>query len=368
MWKKILKHLFLILNIAVAAGLGLAVAGFYISPVHAWLPAFFSFLFPFFLLLNLFFIIFWIIQRKKWFVLSLIMVLCSWEPLMACYQFPLFKTKKINKGYWISLMTYNVRVFNRYNWTKDPESGKKIIDFLVAKNTDVICLQEFYSSNKGNFSIQKICQAFSRYKYSFVHLIVTSASGNYGLAIFSKYPVVNRGVIRYPGTVNASIFVDIAVSRDTLRIYNNHLQSIHLLSSHYRMIDTLSLNYGDREIAQFKNIFSRFINASKKRAIQARLLKDHVKQCRFPVIVCGDFNDTPYSYTYQVVHRGLKDVFVESGIGSGGTYFGIFPSFRIDYIFHSKDLLAYRLKIFKLPFSDHYPMQCGFTWKPRYSN
>jgi endonuclease/exonuclease/phosphatase family metal-dependent hydrolase len=364
MFQKILKNTFLLFNLLFAFFLLLSIGAYYISPEKIWILPFFGFLYPVLLLINIIYIIFWGVQRKNWFWISFSLIILSWGQLHAYYQLPLFKAKKANKGNQISLITYNVRAFNQYNWAKNISARDQMLNFLVGKNTDVICLQEVFTSNKNKLLTTKnLIRQFVNHHHFYIHFTARNKKSNYGIAIFTKFPIVNKGFINYKNTNNVTIFVDMKVNEDTIRFYNNHLQSIHIGKSQYEMLDTLSMNYNDKEISQLKNIFSQFILASRKRAAQVDILAKHIQCCPYKIIVCGDFNDTPYSYTYHKIRHNLNDVFIESGSGIGNTYFGMLPSFRIDYVFHSKTISSYNLKIFKIPFSDHFPMQCGFTWK-----
>ncbi len=363
MFRKILKNTFLLINLIFALLLVLSVVSCYVSPAKAWIFAFFGLLYPIFLLVNFFFVIFWGIQRKVWVWISVVLILMSWHQLHAYYQLSLFKTKKANQGKQVSLTTYNVRAFNQYNWAHNKSAREQILNFLVGKNTDVICMQEIFTSNTDGFNTKRLIKRFNKYHSHFIHFTAQTKKSNYGIATFSKYPIVNSGVIRFRKSNNVSIFTDVVIDADTIRIYNNHLQSIHLLKSHYDLFDTISAVSKDKGVPQLLNISDRFIDAYRKRALQAEMVADHIKKSPYKVIVCGDFNDTPTSYTYHHIRGNLRDAFIQSGSGFGNTYFGIFPSFRIDYIFHHKALRSYNLRIFQLPFSDHFPMQCGFTWK-----
>jgi endonuclease/exonuclease/phosphatase family metal-dependent hydrolase len=146
------------------------------------------------------------------------------------------------------------------------------------------------------------------------------------------------------------------IDQDTFRVYNCHLQSVNLDSEQYQILDSLKFRYDDEQIAEIRDISGRLRDAFIKRAAQADIIKADISTCPHPVIVCGDFNDTPVSYTYRTIRDGLLDAFSESGWGLGRTYNGEFPSFRIDYILHSESIEALYFSREKIMLSDHFPI------------
>ena len=151
-------------------------------------------------------------------------------------------------------------------------------------------------------------------------------------------------------------YSDIQVFDDTIRVYNLHLQSIRLNSQHYRLIDSLKFRYDNQQMEEIMDISFRLRDAFIKRAAQADLIANHIETCTHPVIVCGDFNDTPVSYSYRRIGSDLRDAFAETGWGIGRTYNGKFPSFRIDYILAGKELEAIYFRRKKVRLSDHFPI------------
>ena len=129
----------------------------------------------------------------------------------------------------------------------------------------------------------------------------------------------------------------------------------------YSVIDTLG--FEGKKIDQMKKIGSKLKHGFKRRSTQVDKLVDHVSKCRFPVILCGDFNDIPISYTYGEISSLLIDSFVESGRGVSSTYRGKLPSYRIDYIFHSKEFKSYNYNCTDVKFSDHLPIKTFLKWK-----
>jgi len=312
--------------------------------------------------------LYWILRFKKEFLISFIVIIIG---INHFNDFIPIRLGKINtKGFLkenlqqIKILSYNVRLFNSYEWLSDPGTNQNIINFIRSEHPDIICLQEFYTSTKVDYQPEKIREYFSETPYNYIQYSYKNGknSGN-GIATFSRYPIINQGTIGFPETYNETIFTDIVVEKDTIRIYNNHLQSIELQRRNYNFLDTIKFRYDDEQMREIKDISSRLKTAYIKRSLQVDAISSHIKSSPFPIIVCGDFNDTPISYSYRKMRRGLKDAFISSGQGTGNTYQGIFPYFRIDYIFHDKNFKPLLFEKVESRLSDHYPILCIFELK-----
>ncbi len=264
----------------------------------------------------------------------------------------------------IKILSFNVRAFNIYEWYSNPETVKGILNLIQSERPDIICLQEYYTGSEKNYQPENIFKLFKETPYYFIQYSLPIGSNfGFGIATFSKFPIINKGLINFNKSLNEVIFTDLSVKGDTIRIYNNHLQSINFQKKNYDFIDTLKLTYDEENIRGFKDISVKLKTAYVKRSRQVDSITCHISHCPYPVIVCGDFNDTPVSYTYRKMRKGLKDSFLVSGKGIGNTYFGIFPSFRIDYIFHSKEFKPLIFEKVEAKLSDHYPIICIFDIK-----
>lgn len=337
----------------------------FISPARIWFLAFFGLAYPYILALNLIFMIYWILRLKKQFLFSFLIILIGINNLNNFIPLHFKKSNTLetrdDNSQRLKILSYNVRLFNIYKWISDPGTNQSILNFIRSEKPDIICLQEFYTSDKTDNRPEKIKKFFSETPYNYIHYSFKNGKNTgYGIATFSAYPIINQGVISFPGSTNEAIYTDIVIQTDTIRIYNNHLQSLKLQRRNYSFLDTLKFRYDDQQISEIKDISSKLKTAYIKRSAQVDAISRHIKSSAYPVIVCGDFNDTPVSYSYRKMRKGLKDAFISSGQGTGNTYLGIFPYFRIDYIFHDGHFKPLAFEKIETHLSDHYPIVGSF--------
>jgi endonuclease/exonuclease/phosphatase family metal-dependent hydrolase len=186
---------------------------------------------------------------------------------------------------------------------------------------------------------------------------------HWGIATFSKYPVIKMGKIIFNTTSNnICIYTDVVINRDTLRVYNVHLQSVSFSKQDNQFLEDIiaeKKNVED-EMAKSKSILRRLKRAFLKRTMQVDMMVLHMKTCPYKVILCGDFNETAASYSYAQLSKNLEDCFVEKGVGFGRTYAGKWPQFRIDYIMHDKKLHCSLYKRSEETYTDHFPITAWF--------
>lgn len=361
--KRIIYKLLRYFNYIVILGLLLAYLSVYVDPGKVWILAFFGLAYPFLLLANILFVIFWIVKKKRFFIIPLISIFLGWGFISSLVQIPVSSKKKsINTENTFKVLSYNVRLFDLYDWQKESKNTTgEIFEFIRNENPDVICFQEFYTKNNIQITEDYISKALNYKYYSHIDYTIENDADNYGIATYSKYPIINKGVIQFNNSTNTSIYTDILIHKDTVRIFNNHLQSIRFNSNNYSFISNSKSMDDEERIKEIKDISYRLRDAFVKRAEQSKIVSNHVKNSPYPVFICGDFNDVPFSYTYHVIKKDMKDSFIEAGEGIGNTYIGKFPSFRIDYILHSKQINCHEFEIKKVKLSDHYPIIGEFS-------
>ena len=365
--KKVFNILAIGITILLIAGILFSYLSVWISPEKIWVLAFFGLIYPYLLFGNFLFLLFWIFKKKKLSILVLLVILLGWNNLNNYIRIFRKNTKDVSKVIQTnagnnqisaSILSYNVRLFNLYNKDNKDKSADEILDFINGGNFDIICLQEVLITDMYGLSLSDFKHKLNNTRNSYIKFTGGKKSSHkYGIAVFTKYPIINKGEIQFKNTSNLSIYIDVIIEEDTVRVYNNHLQSFRLGSDNFRFLTELEGAIEDPPIKEMRDITSRMKHAYIKRAGQAKLLSSHIHTSPFPVIVCGDFNDTPVSFTYHTIRKDLKDAFVESGLGMGKTYSQIIPSYRIDYILHSPDLASFEFKTIRKSFSDHYPIR-----------
>jgi endonuclease/exonuclease/phosphatase family metal-dependent hydrolase len=222
----------------------------------------------------------------------------------------------------IRVVSFNVRVFDLYNWTEGNETRQRIFETIQKIDPDIICFQEFFTSkhreNHNNIDAIKEITGMPFYHAEFS--ITKFTSDQYGLATFSKYPIIQRGIIQQVRkSTNLAMFTDFKTPLgDTLRIYNCHLQSIRFKTDDYDFMENPSKSEGT--LKKFNKAFSMLKlikGAYSYRSEQADAIARHIAETDLPKIVCGDLNDPPISYTYRKISTNLKDAFIAKGEGIG---------------------------------------------------
>ncbi|MBS1764362.1 MAG: endonuclease/exonuclease/phosphatase family protein, partial [Bacteroidetes bacterium] len=259
----------------------------------------------------------------------------------------------------IKIVTYNVRVFNLYNWIHNLETRAEIFKQFQKQDPDILCMQEFYTSSIKPFNNIDTLPTILRAKNIHALLpIKERGQDEWGIATFTSYPIIHRETIfSDSNSANGCIATDIVVNKDTVRIYNVHLQSIRLMDKDYRYIHDFSANQSGQQLQGAFRIIKLLKKAFGKRARQAEDIAESIKNCPYKIIVAGDFNDTPSSYAYHLISRQLKDSFLEKGKGISSTYIGPLPWLRIDYILHSPAINCVSYTRVNSKLSDHHSIQ-----------
>jgi endonuclease/exonuclease/phosphatase family metal-dependent hydrolase len=332
-----------------------------VSPEFFWLAGFVSMLIPFCILINIFFVLLWW-WHKRWYALYSLFVLII--------GFPFWHASISLGGVWkedveknknsLSVLSYNVRQFDVYQeQDKQYSITKNTIKWVKNDTSDIKCIQDFYNSETAKiFNTRERLAAQDSENFYHFHARYTSANhkrGQFGIAIFSKYPFINKGEVPFRiRTDNGAIFADIVKGKDTIRIYNIHLESMSINQNELQLID--------KPEETFWYAGKRLKKGFSMRSQQVQTIVNHIKTSPYPVILCGDLNDLPYSYTYFKLRRNLKNAFESKGLGTEFTFNGKLFFLRIDNQFYDDDKLncIYFNTHREILFSDHYPLRAVY--------
>lgn len=350
------------IHYALIVSLILSVSAKYISPALFWIPAFFGLAFPFLFLANILFLLFWVAQFKPVFMIGAAACITGVPTALRYVQ---FSRPDSTASQPLKVTSYNSMLFDLYNWTHNNERRASILNNLDEIAPDILCLQEFYTSEeKGDYNNTDTVTRLLRLPYHHVEYTTTLRNtDHWGIATFSKFPIINRGrIVFQTKSNNICIYSDVVINKDTVRIYNIHLQSISFSKKDNQFLEEMASDHqvNDRVMGS-KNILKRLQRAFLKRSEQVEMIATHMKMCRYRIILCGDFNDTASSYAYERLSENLNDAFISKGNGFGRTYNGKWPQFRIDYILYDKRISCINYKRSKETFTDHYPITAYFT-------
>jgi endonuclease/exonuclease/phosphatase family metal-dependent hydrolase len=333
----------------------------YLSPflhpkTSEWIP-FFGLSYIFILASTLVITFLWALVKSRWAFVPTIFLLLGAKLHFRVFALGSDDDRKARTE--IKVTSYNVHLFDRYNsnFKQSISRRDEIFNYLKGIDSDIYCFQEFYQQDNptrfvtrdtliGLLDIQDYHERLSHKRYK---------RQNFGVATFTKHPIIGRGDIVFEGsesTFNFAIFTDIVKNQDTFRVYNVHLQSIRLRADDYAIFANEESNSEEMKSRTLQMI-RKIKNAYPVRAQQAKKVSDHINRSPYPVILCGDFNDTPLSYCYNQFNKLLYDGFRQTSKGVGATYVGRVPAGRIDYIFYDPSLGARNFMIQEEPLSDH---------------
>lgn len=335
-----------LLNIVLTLCTFLAYVFPFLSPKIFPLFAVFTLFMPVFFVLNGLFFIYWGIQFKKRLILSGLVLLMGITFINKFYKFS--KKEYVASPKDFKVMSYNVRLFNVFKWLDREDVPASILAFINENNPDILCIQEY--SNHGNLDLKV---------YPYRYIFIEGDKIRTGQAIFSKFPIINQGNIVFPNSNNNAVFADIKRGKDIIRVYNIHFQSIKISPDVHEMSENIEV------INQKKSqkIYNRISKAFKQQQEQAEIIINHKKECSYPLIICGDLNNSAFSYVYRNVKGKLKDAFEEAGVGFGSTYkFRYYPA-RIDYIFADQTMQVKDFESFpNFQNSDHFPIMARLSY------
>ncbi len=357
-YKQFALRFFIVLNLLAAIVFLLAVIAPYLNPAQWWPLAFAGLGFAIVLTLLVLFVIFWIVVKPRYVLISIVALLIGWKGVAVFFsfhtsgQFAVAKPKTT-----LRVLSWNVARFIelRRNKNEGSQTRLKMFEQIKAQNADVLCMQEFFhATDKRYYNNIDTFKAMG-YPYFYYSWDGDGHKQWYGQVIFSRYPIIDSGIVHYPrpGLPESLINADILFGEDTIRIFTTHLQSVQFKKEDYKSLQEIK-NRDDSLLQNSKSIFSKLKRGFIYRAQQADIVKQISGNSPHPYIITGDFNDVPNTYTYFTIRGKLQDAFLEKGFGVGRTYSGISPTLRIDYILATGHFKVQQFLRIPKKLSDHY--------------
>lgn len=326
------------LNVIVALLLLSAFAAPHISSENFSFLAFFSLVVPLLVGVNGLFFLYWAIRRKRQFLLSFAILVLGYFALGTFIKLGFTEEPILDED--LSVLSYNVRGFNKYKDLENRFVFEDIKSLVDQEQPDIICFQESGYRRKREY--------LKDYPYHELQYIYMNNKALLG--IFSKYPIIKADFICFPDTRNNGMFADILYKNDTIRVYNVHLQSLGVTPG------TGAIR-GQRSDKLFKKISQNFRSQQQ----QAMMVKENMDACSYKQILCGDFNNTQFSNAYQTLKGDKRDTFIEKGIGYGRTLNFHKVPMRIDFILSDPIFEVKSHKNYDVKLSDHYPIMASFN-------
>ncbi len=334
--------------------IGLGVISLYIPPHIFWPAGFVAYSLPIALFFNLVFLGWWLLRFSWKAVLALALTIALFGLYSRSFKILFSEPEDIKSATSFKLLSYNVRSFNIFPTPKKDhlKASGKFLSVVAELEADILCLQEFYNYSKKLKSTERLSKLYPHHYFS---ISSEGKRGNqYGLAIFSKFPIIKKGTIAF-GELNSNhaMFADIKVYNDTIRVYNFHLQSMAIRREIIPEINDNKELLRSKGSSLYKRLRFGFVTRGK----QINSLRNHIDSSPYPVIATGDLNDLPHSYTYEYMRKNLKNSFEEAGSGLGTTFAGGFlPFLRIDNQFVSTEIEVIKFETLDtIRYSDHLP-------------
>jgi endonuclease/exonuclease/phosphatase family metal-dependent hydrolase len=351
--------IFSILSWILILAFAFSVLAAYISPANFQLFAVFGLLFPVFFLLNFICLVCWFAIKHYMIVSHLVMLLLTVHLASAYFAFS--REQDVSKN--LNAITYNVHGFRGYKATAQLQDlNTEVAKFLSSQQADIVCIQEFVATGQNAADQLAGFVRVSDYKfYHFAQYWAESGQKLEGLLIMSKFPITANGKLSVAGQRSFAAWADLSLEDgQSIRVYNIHLASFRLRRSEIDFIGSGQFIDRQKVREMGRPLIAKFFNSFSKRAAELHMLLSHLELVESPSLLCGDFNDTPSSYTYrQIIKSGYSDSFSKSGNGFGSTFAGNIPLQRIDYLF-SYGLSHAGAQVFRLPYSNHYPVAGSF--------
>lgn len=360
---RLLRFILILFSVVIIPASILSYASMYISAEKVWFLSFFGLAYLPILIIHLLLLVLWMFVKRRMALVMLLILLPGLQAHRSSFAFG--QTEQVSdSSQVIQVLTYNVKGFDFTS--KDPHR-EEIIAAIAESEADIICLQEFNSfhNQNGKPDNLKELQEKTGLQYKYYQRCYQNRKGSrsFGVLILSRFPVVSKGHLDFPtvSKMNTTIYTDLKIGNDTVRMYTTHLQSNQLTHSDFDFINQTQ----EHDTLQFdsKRVASKLKSSAQIRAGQVRDIRESIESSPYPVLFAGDFNDTPVSFAYATISEDLDDAFLAASRGSGATYIP-FPFIRIDYLLYDPDAFrATRYVKRRSLGSDHYMLEVDLLIK-----
>ena len=360
----LLDLVMLLLTLLLAVLLLMAYAAPIVDPNDIWVFALLGLGAPVLYLLNVAAALYWMLRWKGYFFIPVVVL------LFGIGNMSLFFRPSLRKHYdgvesekpAFTIVSYNVEGF------LNPHNGRSEMDtvssLILAQKPDIVCIQEYQTTARmTNETIDNLLHPLNNRR---VHYAIPSRSNpgtGWGVAIYTRYPVLRDEFVQFEGSANCLMMADLVIKRDTVRVLNCHLQTTSLSHSDRQFMTPEEFVQADNEQKKkrVKGILVKLRGNYRIRAVQADTVASIIAASPYPVIVCGDFNDTPMSYAYRTVKGDLIDAFTQKGHGQSNTYRGLMNMLRIDYVLHDERFRTVSYSSPDSDISDHNLVSVGLS-------
>lgn len=361
---KFLPRFLLLCNMLVTISLLLSAWLPYLNPQQYWLSGFAGLFFLVSWSVNFVFMLLWLTWKKPYHWISALGLAFSGNALYNSIGTHITTERPVSipAKKQFTVMTFNTSNMGLKDYREDTSMQSSIYNILQQASPDILCLQEFYTNEGPGFSnhIDSMKHLLQYPYHSFTRDKTHWDTWQYGIVLFSRYPIVRTSKIpcgfSTAGSGSSFLTADVLLYGDTVRIFTAQLQSYMFRDNDYKLLEE-----GQGSFSAIRTLASKMKHTIHKRAGQSRQLAGLIATSPYKVVVCGDFNDTPVSYTYNTISRHLQDAFLHKGCGIGRTLSFLAPTLRIDYILAQRPLQVHAYTTYIRKGFQHFPVMASLS-------